>query len=209
MMMNYDEFPVMTNGFLLVPKPCELLMDHDLIYERFCSAIYMAANVNGEAGVHLSHLVNEEVAMKAYFRAALAEFVSLEDALKVNGYPEVSGFLITKSSNPLFHIMKLLRDYNIHLGITELKETEVIVSLESDSSQLFGCSASVIKNLNFCDLKKLRNARFYSDQELFQMVKMFNEQQQKFGVGDLIIKGLVMYSELVGQLLTNDYGVND
>jgi hypothetical protein len=199
--MNYDEFPVMNNGYLVVPKPSELPLAHDVIYERFCSAIYMAANIHGESGAHLSHVVASQVVLKAYFRAALAEFVSLDDALKISGYPDVSVFSITKSSNPLFHIMKLLRDYNTHLGITPLEETEVVIALDSNKSKKFGVSAAIIDNLNFDDLKELRNAKFYRDDDLCKLVKMFNEQQMKFGAGDLIIKGLIMYSELVGQLL--------
>jgi hypothetical protein len=202
--MNYDEFPVMKNGYLPVPKPSELLLAHDVIYERFCSAIYMAANIHCESGTHLSHVVASQVVLKAYFRASLAEFVSLEDALKVTDYPDVSVFSITKSTNPLFHNMKLLRDYNTHLGITLLEKTEVVITLGSNKSEEFGVSAAIIDNLNFEDLKQLRNAKFYSDDDLCKMVEMFNEQQMKFGVGDLIIKGLIMYSEFVGKLLTSN-----
>lgn len=189
----------MTRGYLVVPKPTALPQAHKDIYERFCCAIYMAAGINSRTSLYM---IAPDAASKAYLRASLAEFVSIEDALKLK-YPSLSGeFSIVKSSNPLFHIMKLLRDYNIHLGVTSLSGSEITVALEEKPQDVHYISTLIVNNLEIDSLKNLNNAKHYSESDLINMVDNFNAQQLRFGVADLITKGLLMYSSYVEQFLT-------
>jgi len=197
--MNHEEFPQMTRGYLVVPEPNSLPQAHEDIYERFCCAIYMAAGINSRTSLYM---IAPDAVSKAHLRASLAEFVSIEDALKLK-YPSLSEeFSIVKSSNPVFHIMKLLRDYNIHLGVTSLSESEIKVALEVKPEEVHDISTLIVDNLEIDSLKTLRNAKHYSDSDLINMVDSFNAQQLRFGVADLIIKGLLMYSSYVKQFLT-------
>ncbi|WP_404419488.1 hypothetical protein [Marinospirillum sp.] len=197
--MNYDEFPEMTRGYLVVPEPNYLPEGHDDIYERFCCAIYMAACINSKTSLYIMPPYS---ASKAYLRASLAEFVSIEDALKLKCPAVYEDFSIVKSSNPLFHIMKLLRDYNIHLGVTTLLESEIPVALEAKPEEVHDIDTLIVNNLEVNSLMMLRNSKHYSDSELINMVDCFNIQQRRFGVADLIIRGLVMYSSHIKKILT-------
>lgn len=197
--MNLDEFPKMDNGYLVVPKPSHSISGHQELYERFCCAIYMAANINGKAGLHM---ISNEGAAKAYLRAALAEFFSIEDILRVQFASDTESYMVKNSSNPLFHLMKLLRNYNVHLAATSLEKKEVVVALPTEPGRSYAVSVAMIDNLEVEELKKVRDSKYYSDSDLKKMINNFNREQKKFGVGDLIIKGLIMYSAYVGQFLT-------
>lgn len=196
--MNHDEFPEINRGYLVVPKPNELPPEYIEIYERFCCAVYMAAGINSETSLYI---ISSEAASKAHLRAALAEFVSIEDFLNLKFPSHKDKFSIVKSSNPLFHIMKLLRDYNIHLGVTTLSESEISVALEVKPNDAHNINTLIVDNLDVSSLKSLRNAKHYSDTDLIKMVNFFNKQQLRFGVENLIINGLIAYSNYVNQFL--------
>ncbi len=189
----------MDKGYLVVPSPDTTLKIDMEVYEKICCAIFMASNIGAENKLYM---ISSESVSKAYFRAALAEYVSIEDILKIE-YPGLTQeYSIVKSSNPLFHLMKLLRDYNIHLGHTELTKEQISVVLEKHPSEVHQLDIQVVTNLNAGALKNLRNAKHYSDTDLLKMVEMFNNQQLAFGVGDLIIRGLLEYSRYVEKFLT-------
>jgi hypothetical protein len=197
--INHDEFPEMNRGYLIVPKPNKLPSAYTDIYERFCCAIYMASGINSETPLYM---ISSDAVSKAHLRAALAEFVSIEDVLNLKYPSHKNEFSIVKSSNPLFHIMKLLRDYNIHLGVTTLAEPEISVAMETTPDEVHDIKTLIVDNLEVNSLKTLRNAKHYSDSDLIEMVDCFNKQQLRFGVADLIIKGLVTYSNYVKEFLT-------
>ena len=196
----------MTRGYLVVPEPNALPQANEDIYERLCCAIYMAAGINSRTSLYM---ITPDAASKAHLRASLAEFVSIDDALKLK-YPSLSEeFSIVQSRNPLFHIMKLLRDYNIHLGVTSLSEFKITAALESKPKAAHDINTLIINNLEVDSLKALKNAKHYSDSELTYLVNNFNTQQLRFGVADLIMKGLVMYSSHVKQFLTKNQPNSD
>ncbi len=70
---------------------------------------------------------NNPATKKAYLRAALSEFVSIEEVLiqDLEANKIIADVLkINATQNPLFHILKQLRNYNIHLGISGLNYSD-------------------------------------------------------------------------------------
>jgi len=129
MKYDYTLFPKMETGYLIIPKPCESLMPYKEVYDRFCSAIYMASMISEKAG---RYMIDETAKHCAYIRATLAEFSSIEECIH-QLYPNLdkNHYIIHKANNPAFHILKLLRNYNIHLSESTLSEKTISIALSS------------------------------------------------------------------------------
>lgn len=198
MNLDFDTFPSMEIGYLLIPKPPEALNAFPELHARCSAAIYMAAHVGGKS---TKSVISDEVHKAAYIRAALSEFVGMEDVAKLlvntNCEHQIS---IDKCTNPFFHIMKLLRNYNIHVGSSVCSEVTVPVIAVGEEHAL---NVDVIDNLSVESLKLLRAGKYYTDIEMNQMVQYFTVEQNKLGVCNLLLKGILLYAELLIKFLTN------
>ena len=130
---------------------------------------------------------------QGFLRAALAEFVSMKEVLKqemdgLNIQREIIG--ITSSKNPLLHVIHELRNFEIHLHSGELNPNKVsaIFNRKTEPEIWHDIELPIwmIDELTIDEFSKLRNAKYYNQSDLENMVKWFNSAQRKWGVHYLV-----------------------
>lgn len=135
----------------------------------------------------IAHKMDDESAAyrrrEAYMRAALAEFVSVEDVLEWE-HPN-DPYRIWLSSNPLLHIMRELRNLNIHLPTSQLS-TRTISVRWGDNGDPFDMPIYVIEDLTADKFSQLKNARFYTPEQITQLIDWFNAFHAEWGIMDAI-----------------------
>lgn len=190
----------METGYLIIPEPHEGIKGYKEICNRFCSAIYMASRISEKAG---KYIITEPAMQCAYVRATLAEFCSIEECIK-QLYPKLDNkqYLIHKSNNPAFHLLKLLRNYNIHLSDSTLSEKSISIALACKPDIEHDMSVWYIDNLDSLAISKLASAKYYSIQEIEKFIEIFDEKQHEFGIAQLLMTIVVQYSEYISKLLT-------
>ena len=153
------------------------------------SAIYMASQIDlAQGSVH----VRVEPIRAAYFRAALAEIVRVEDACKVYGRT----LSFKHSSDPLLHIVKLLRNYEVHIGSLTLAAGTIRVRWGEDE----GIHESfIVDNLSVAPLKQLDSASGYTDFQLGELLEIFDMQQRRFGVVQLLYNTVLHVAKLLSE----------
>jgi len=130
---------------------------------------------------------------QGFLRAALAEFVSMKDVLK----QEIESrsiqkeiISITNSENPLLHIIHELRHFEIHLHSGELNPDKIPARFnrktEPEIWHEIELSIWMIDELTTDKFSKLRNAKYYRQNDLENMVNWFNSSQSQWGVHYLI-----------------------
>ncbi|MCV2402875.1 hypothetical protein OFY17_08285 [Marinomonas sp. C2222] len=200
--INYDYtlFPKMEQGYLVIPKPCDGLKPHIELYDRFCSAIFMASMISEKAK---KYMIRDAAQQCAYVRATLAEFCSIEECIK-QLHPQLDKklYLIHCSENPAFHMIKLLRNYNIHLSNSTLSKKSIRVAPLNKPESECDMSVLYIDNLDYSAISKLNSAKkYYSMEDLESFIRLFDDKQHAFGLSDLLIATIVQYSELISKTL--------
>ena len=203
MKLEFSEFPTMEKGYLVVPKPSEYLRDYGEVYDRFCSAIYFAASIGKENNLYM---ISAKAQAEGYLRASVADFISIEDLLRAM-YPNYTvEYSLLKSTNPLFHFIKQLRNYNIHLSTTSISSRNISISFASDKSgNAHKIDAYYIDNLDINEFLKLDcfvKHHNYTEDQFSKIIDLFRVEQSKFGVGDLLIRGILEYGKIVEKFLT-------
>lgn len=129
-------------------------------------------------------------------RASLSEFIALEDYISSthNGVAR-DRHKIYKTSDPILHMIKLLRNYNIHISNNECNNKSMEVMIPNFPENTLVIQVPYISNLQLEDLQLVRDARFYSDAMLRKMIDCFNHEQNKYGIDTLIIKAALQYGE--------------
>lgn len=123
---------------------------------------------------------------EAFFRASLAEYCAIEEMLKLDNL-KGTNFSIKLSKNPLLHLLSLMRHQNIHVKSIVTSRQEVSAKYGNQDTIL---NELVISNLDFNELKSLRNGQYYSTQDLCDIVNWFNSYQNHWGAGYLIHVGI-------------------
>lgn len=186
---NPQSFPDFEFGHLLPPKITPNNVNNSELRECLSAAIYLASQIELAEGC--LHLRDENI-RSLYFRAALAELIRVEDISKKIGRP----LKFEKTENPLLHTVKLMRNYQVHISGVALGAGSVLV----DSGGVHGVYESyVVDNLDPNELRKLDSAASYTDDQLKELICLFNEHQRKFGVVQLLYNTCVY----VGKLLSS------
>lgn len=107
-------FPAFDFGYVLPPKVTSAKVKNAEIRGSLSAAIYLASQIELAQG---SIRLRVEPIRSAYFRAALSEIVRVEDIAKASK----KNFKFTESHDPLLHIIKLLRNYQVHVGVFKLE----------------------------------------------------------------------------------------
>lgn len=115
----------------------------------------------------------------AYFRASLTELCRVEDLAKVVG----KKFSFRESSDPSLHLVKLLRNYQVHIASSSLGSGSVAVLL---SGEQMVYKSFVVDNVTSEELCRLDSAKGYSVSQLAKLVDLFEASQRKFGVVQLL-----------------------
>ena len=128
---------------------------------------------------------------EANLRASLAEFVSMEEALKRDLLPSMGRpILISSSSNPLLHVTRELRNLEIHLHSATLTSAQKNAMFAGENVQIQIWVADDITEAQF---KQLRNSKFYSNADIKRMLNWFNASQKEWGIADLIFRSVCEY----------------
>jgi hypothetical protein len=149
------------------------------------SSLYMASQIDD-----LEHglcIFDYKKTREAYFRATLAEICRLEDIL-INK-DKANNFL--KTDDPSLMIVKLLRNYQVHISSNSLSSGSIEVGF---SGELAVYDSFIITNLNVKNLNKLRDAKHFSETQLSELIDYFDTQQKEFGVVPFLYQ-LILYIE--------------
>jgi len=191
--LDFTDYPDINEGDILWRPPPIALQAVPQLYERATSALYMLY-LSGGSDIPLRDGVPAGLHVAMHVRAALTEFVGIEEAMKNAGY----AFRITNSANPLLHFMRMLRNYQIHIGTQPMARKTVEI--------IFGGSDAVIEvatidNLladDFMQLDAIRKHKSYSRNEVERMIDLFCEQQGRLGAYEILRRGT---SRLINEAL--------
>lgn len=135
---------------------------------------------------------------EAYIRAGLNEFYSIEQALirehklaKLPGPP----LEINISSNPLLHLMRLMRNLDVHTESAPLINYDTTVTIHfNDPPKEWTYTTVIIKDLTIDRLCQKRGVKKnYEIDQLDKVVQWFLENQKNFGVSQVFRKGTEAY----------------
>lgn len=133
----------------------------------------------------------------AALRSALAEFVSMEEALARdlnNAGIAAAPVKITESQNPLLHVVREFRNLETHLQTSRLRSLMKEVTYGGTNHQL---DIWIVEDITESDFMKLRNSKRYKRDDIVKMVDWFNEAQKKWGIDQLIYRAVVEYCRLL------------
>lgn len=134
---------------------------------------------------------------ESFLRASLAEFISIEETLQ-RDLPaldeKLPPFKLTDSSNPLLHLMRELRNLEIHLSSSKLVSSKIPVLFAGKEKEITNW---IISDLTTQKFEKLRNAKKYRPEDILQMIEWFNEAQLDWGVTDLLFRSICEVAEML------------
>lgn len=126
---------------------------------------------------------------EGYLRAALAEFVSMEEALK-REVQEADWRRANHSANPLLHIIRELRNLEVHLRSGPMSSARKAFMCEDrtmpDGWHHLDLTVWSIQRVTVQEFTQLVNAKRYNQSDIASMLDWFNDAQQQCGVGELV-----------------------
>ena len=178
---------------MLFPLPDDFFQKNLDVYNRIVSVIYLAAKIGCESD---KHGVSKIALSAAFIRSSLCEFISLEEYISQT-YSNLNEeiYKISKFKDPIFHMLKLLRNYNIHVESSFLAEKSMQVRTLIKDSPEYEIRVNYISNLNLSSIKSLKSGKYYTDDQILKMIECFENEQHEFGISTLIIKAALEYIE--------------
>lgn len=191
---TYDSslFPIFESGHTSPPKMKFRRKDFPELHDCLSASIYMANQIEliEEGSIYL----RIDKLRPIYLRASLNELCRTEDFCKSQNKP----FWFPESDDPLLHMLKLLRNYHVHLSSNELSEGATLVKW-GENEVVY--NSFIIDNLHHEDLKKLDSSEGYTDEQLIELVELFERAQRQFGIVQLIYNAALHVQKLVIQHL--------
>lgn len=165
---------------------------HDRIHAALTAC---AAMKNSEPGSDRARRKAE-----AAFRSALTEYVAIEDTLNRELPAGKPRFRLHDTQNPLPHVLELLRHLQIHGMANELSDITISLWLKNvPGAEPVDVSAWVISDLADAQLLKLDAFAdgYYTPAQATEMVNWVKTRQVKFGIGDIIHRGILETAERI------------
>lgn len=188
--LDFTMLPTLEKGSAVYRLPPELdrkLSAFPATYDRARGALSFSVKINHEPRC------DDGADMKAresLIRAALGEYVSMEEAIKWDR-PDSQTPRIRDSRNPLLHMMKELRNLQFHEITSPLRaRPEKIIYAGTE----FDVDLYCVEDLKEEDFDRLNNAKFYSPDDKTRMIQWFNENQAKWGVSELILRAVTIFA---------------
>lgn len=140
---------------------------------------------------------------ESYLRASLAEYMSMEDTLprdlEKNGISK-RAVKIYDFQNPVLHIVRMLRNIEIHLRSSTLS-SDKIPAVAGDVR--FNNRVWFINDLEFDQVvSDLDNAQYYSEEDLRMLIEWFNDAQKRMGVEELIRRAVTTFARHIADEYT-------
>jgi hypothetical protein len=134
----------------------------------------------------------------AYLRAALNEFVSISEMIKVSTDLKLNKLTIENSDLPLLHFFKLLREVNFHLNSFQYnKTTSEVQSFDVTTGEIdkkvFTLRNIVINQLNVSIFKNSKNIKHYDLTQMSTVTEWVNDKQYQWGIFHILDLALRQY----------------
>jgi hypothetical protein len=175
--IDQAQFVPVEHGFIFPPRPARWPRNMSTTKECIESAIYMASQI--QLVDHDASTFRSERVRAAYFRACLTELCRIEDVAKSIKEP-ISFY---GSNDPSLHLVKLLRNYQVHIASSELTTGQALVQFAGEHMVY---RSFIVDNISVTELRKLESANPYSESQLEEIVALFESHQRKFGVVQLL-----------------------
>jgi hypothetical protein len=134
------------------------------------------------------------------FRTALSEYASIEDILNRELSPGQPVFRLSDTENPLPHIMKQLRNLQVHLIASKMSDHTISLWLKNvPGAEPVDITCWIIGDITDAQLLDLDAFQkgYYTKSQATEMVNWINERQTLFGIGDIIYRGVVEAAERI------------
>ena len=182
--LDFNDYPDITSGDIRWSPPPDSLNKIPELYARAISSLNMLFSISKYAE---REGYTPEIHAASHIRLSLVEFVAIEEVMQSSGY---SNFKITNSTSPLLHFMRLLRNYNVHIGSPVINKSVIDVEV---FEQKWEMPVAIIDNLSvnqFMSLRAIAHQKLYTQEELEKMISLFNEQQARLGVYEILKCGV-------------------
>jgi hypothetical protein len=149
--------------------------------------------------------INNEIKhYESICRASLSEFNGMEEALSLdllNLKISKPVLKIVDTGDPILCMLHELRNYFIHIKDQKMAAVnqKYIISFPS-IKELDGKEHSQdinIIDLNYSDFIKLKNSKFYNNNDIRKMIDGFNSLQNNWGITEIIYKAVNKYARLI------------
>jgi hypothetical protein len=164
-------------------------------HDRIRAALMACAEMDTKPGSDRARLKAESA-----FRNALTEYVAVEDTLNRELPAVKSKFRLLGTRNPLPHVLKLLRHLQTHGMANELSGITISLWLKNvPGAKPTDVPVWIISDLADAQLLKLDAFAegFYTPAQATEMVNWVKTRQAKFGVGDIIHRGILEVAERI------------
>ena len=144
---------------------------------------------------------DREIMQVAYLRAALMEFVAMEEVLQRDlgerGFDEKQ-LKMEETENAMLILLRELRHLQLHIVTTTFaRENRPAVYGEGESRVEITFKISIVPSSDLHEIKQLKNAKRYDPAELDAAINWLNEAQLNWGIGDVLQRGIQAYADLV------------
>lgn len=183
-MLDFSDFPNVTRGSAWWSPPSDKLKSIPYLYERAVSALHMLFSISKYTPLE-GYAPDTHAA--ACIRAALVDFVGMEESLKIANH----GYKISTSSSPLLHFMRLLRNYQIHIGQHQVSKERIAVEFANQQAEM---DFPIIDNLQvagFMQLDAIAKHQNYTQLDVSKMINAFDEQQRRLGAYEILRLGVL------------------
>lgn len=206
--LSFDGLPhFATSPFFCSLKPSTELALKNLpnAYERAVAALRFCQNIGGgkdALGVSEEHV---RIMQVAYLRAALMEYVAIEEVLSIDLSMRDTGeepLRIRNTGNAMLILLRELRHLQLHLLNTEFKSSSRFAFTRTRSKVYeFETEVAIltIPDADLLQLKTLRNAARFDEEELSKAIAWFSNAQSQWGIGDVMLSGIQTYADKIVQ----------
>jgi hypothetical protein len=137
----------------------------------------------------------------AYLRAALMEFVGMEEVLPLDlaerGRGE-SPLRIYDTHDAMLIMLREMRHVQLHLLNTSFDTTEMDAFFrfgeETHSTQV---TVLTVPKADLAQIKRLRNASRFDSVDLNRAIDWLAEAEAKWGIGDVVQSGVQCYADML------------
>jgi hypothetical protein len=174
-------------------------------YERAVAALRFCQNIGADGE---SLRVSEDhvhIMQVAYLRAALMEYVAIEEVLPVDlktSCIEEEPLRIFDTGNAMLVLLRELRYVQLHLVNTlfdSSKRSAVLRTKKEDWDHKTELTILTIPSADLQQLKTLRNASRFDRDELDAAISWFSYAQAQWGIQDVVLCGIRAYATALVQ----------
>lgn len=192
--LDFQDYPDIVRGDIFWRPPPETLKKVPHLYERAASCLHMLFNISNYTN---RDGYTPEMHAAAHIRAALVEFVGMEECVQATGH----AFNILSLNSPLLHFMRLLRNYQIHVGSHPISKRSVDIMFAGQETSI---EVAIIDNLDadrFMQLNAIARHRNYDLSDVQTMIQLFDIQQARLGIYEILRLGAQRLVEEVEQVV--------